>query len=292
MNQRLWRRLFRFSLAVLALCILGGAIVVAVVVGANRTLTPTDCPANITAQQMADAWADVLNNAVHDGRVDYEAVRRQRPALQTVVCGIAGRQPAASPTEELAFLINAYNALVLYAVLETGATTSVHDVRVPLVPIDGYGFFYSLYFDVEGERMNLYELEHQQIRARFADARIHAALNCASTSCPPLPAVPFAADELDEQLAQVASAFVNSPTHVRLNPDARSIELSSLFEWYDGDFTSHARSIGAGETTLDWVIEHAAPDNAQAMRDARDEGWAVVFVPYDWSLNRADVTTP
>ncbi len=288
MNQRLWRRLLRISLAVLALCVLAGAAVVGVVLSANRTLTPDDCPQEVTHQQMTAAWTDVLAHVVRDDRVDYEALRLHRPALQTVVCGVANsREELSSPTEELAFLINAYNALVLYAVLQTEVTTSVHDVRVPLVPIDGYGFFYSLYFEVRGERVNLYGLEHQEIRARFADARIHAALNCASASCPPLSSEPYDAADLDSQLQRVATAFVSSPAHVRLNHGLQRIELSSLFEWYDADFASHARAMGAGETSIDWIAEHATPEVAQALRRARDDGWPVDFVTYDWSLNAA-----
>jgi hypothetical protein len=266
-------------------CVVTGLLALAVVLSANRTLTPERCPTSFDQGQVDQAWAGILTDAVANGRVDYDTVAAHRDNLEFVVCAIAAHQPVDSLTEDLAFLLNAYNALVLYAVLETGLTQSVHDLHVPLVPIDGYGFFYSLRFIVQGERMNLYALEHEQIRARYADGRIHMALNCASASCPVLQPRAFEAGTLDEQLAEATHAFVADESNVMVDESTRAIRLSSLFSWYAADFENHARSLGFGDSAIDWIIGHADEPSAALLGTARDEGWEIVFVPYDWGLN-------
>ena len=60
-------------------------------------------------------------------------------------------------------------------------------------------------------KLSLNDVEHEILRARFKDARVHAAVNCASFSCPPLLDEAFTAKKLEKQLDAQMRAFVVDP---------------------------------------------------------------------------------
>ncbi len=236
-------------------------------------------------------WNDALGRWVQGSRVDYAEVLIDAPDLSRFAATLAVVGPTATPerfsSEEarLAYYINAYNALTLLGVVDNWPISSVQDVRGWLEPRAGFGFFYGLRFFLDGGKVNLYDLENGIIRG-FRDARIHAAINCASISCPPL--APYAYDprELDGQLDRVTRALCSSPVHVRIDDEAREIQLSSIFEWYRVDFEEHARRLGRPPTIEDFILAFAEPAVADSLERARTAGFEVVFQPYDWGLNR------
>ncbi len=236
-------------------------------------------------------WNDALQKWVQGDRVDYAEVLSGVSDLKRFAATLAVVGPTTTPdrfpTEEdrLAYYINAYNALTLLGVVDNWPISSVQDVRGWLDPRPGFGFFYGLRFFLDGDKITLYDLENGVIRG-FRDARIHAAINCASISCPPL--APYAYDprELDSQLDRVTRAFCSSSVYVRIDDEAREIQLSSLFEWYRTDFEEHARRLGRPPTIEDFILAFAEPEVAVALERAREAGFAVVFRPYDWGLNR------
>jgi hypothetical protein len=151
-------------------------------------------------------------------------------------------------------------------VVEHWPIGTVHDVRGPLEPVEGLGFFWAQRFTLDGRSISLYALENRILRARFADARIHAAINCASASCPDLASVAYRPETLERQL------------------DA-AIELSAIFDWFRGDFVQHATREGWGNDVLDFVEFHAAPATRDPIAAARARGAEVRSIDYDWSLN-------
>jgi len=236
-------------------------------------------------------WNAALGRWVQPGGVDYDAVRADEGDLRRFVATLAEIGPRATPErfttqpERLAYYINAYNALVLFAVVDNWPIETVHDVRGWLDPRAGFGFFYGLRFPLDGGAANLYDLEHQVIRG-FVDARIHAAINCASKSCPPLMPYAFEPAPLDEQLDAVTRDFCSSPPHVHVDDEAEEIQLSAIFEWYQTDFEEHARRLGRGATILDFILAFATPEVAAHVAQAQSADFEVVFQPYDWALNR------
>jgi hypothetical protein len=236
-------------------------------------------------------WNEALGRWVGSDGVRYEAVLAEEDGLRRFVATLGAVGPQTNPErfstepERLAYYVNAYNALVLFAVVDNWPIETVHDVRGWLDPRAGFGFFYGLSFPLDGDSMNLYELENEVIRS-FLDARIHAAINCASKSCPALAPYAFQAAMLDEQLDTVTRDFCSSPSHVRVDDAAREIQLSAIFDWYRSDFEEHARRLGLPSTILDFVLAFASPDVAATLERARGEEFEVVFRPYDWSLNR------
>ena len=161
----------------------------------------------------------------------------------------------------------------------------MQDVRGWLDPRAGFGFFYGLRFRLDGRGVNLYDLENDVIRG-FDDARIHAAINCASKSCPALMPYAFEPDALDEQLDTVTRDFCSNPIHVRVDDDAEEIQLSAIFDWYQIDFKEYARRLGRPATVVDFILAFASPDVAADLKRAQSADFDVVFRPYDWALNR------
>lgn len=237
-----------------------------------------------------DTFERALEAVRPDGLVDYEALVAASSDLERFVTTLAIAGPTRTPwaidtyDERLAFYINAYNALTLVAVVRAWPIDSVHDVRGPVSPKDGFGFFWAQRFVLDGERVHLYGLEHRILRGEFADARIHAAINCASVGCPALATEPYRPETLHAQLDAASRRFA-SPPHVVVDADAREIRLSSIYDWFAEDFERDARRAGWGETALDWVAHYAEPSLTAAIESARGEGFSVVHTPYDWGVN-------
>ena len=173
---------------------------------------------------------------------------------------------------ELAYWLNAYNALMLTRVAELWPLKSVRGALKGEPP---FALFKERRYVISGERRSLDELEHELIRARFKDPRVHAALNCASRSCPPLRAEPFVASRLNAQLDEAARAFAQDVSRNELS--ASPPRLSMLFKWYAEDFKS---SGGA----LTWLAQHSSPERAALLKRSQLEPQ---FLSYDWSLNSA-----
>ncbi|MFZ1862901.1 MAG: DUF547 domain-containing protein [Polyangiales bacterium] len=276
-------------------------LLIAIVIGATGVLTVKALglrSVRINAQPMAQPtsgfdytwWNTALARWVRDGRVDYGAVLSDEKDLRRFVATLQSTGPKATPDrfttepERLAYYINAYNALVMLGVVDNWPITSVQDVQGWLDPRAGFGFFYGLRFPLDGGKVTLYELENQVIRG-FLDARIHAAINCASKSCPALADHAFEGATLDDQLNAVTSDFCSRDQHVHVDTEAEEIQLSAIFDWYRADFEEHARRLGRPATILDFIIAFAAPEVSAELERARDADFKVVFRPYDWTLN-------
>jgi hypothetical protein len=236
-------------------------------------------------------WNAALGRWVRAGGVDYQAVVQDEADLRRFVATLAEAGPSSTPArfatepEQLAYYINAYNALTLFGVIDNWPIASVQDVRGWLDPRAGFGFFYGLRFPLDGAEMNLYELENGIIRG-YLDARIHAAINCASKSCPALAPHAFEAATLDEQLDAVTRAFCSSAPHVVIDDEAGQIRLSAIFDWYKADFEEHARRLGRPATIDGFIGAFADPETAEALGRARKAEFEVTFQPYDWALNQ------
>ncbi|NOY89966.1 MAG: DUF547 domain-containing protein [Deltaproteobacteria bacterium] len=235
-----------------------------------------------------DVFGRVLALRVHAGRVDYTGLASDDEELRRFAATLAEHGPETTPAlfpsqaDREAWAINAYNASVLLGVLEVWPTRSVHDVSGPLELRPGFGFFYALRFALDGRRQNLYDFENDVVR-EFGDARVHAAIVCASASCPTLTSEPYLPETLEAQLDAAARAFASEPRHVHITPEA--IELSAVYDWFADDFRAHARQLGAGDEVLDWVAHYATPEVARALAAARLAGLPVSYADYDWALN-------
>lgn len=229
-------------------------------------------------------WAMVLEERVDDrGFVDYAGLREDRVALDRFLEAIATSGPSATPqlfperADQLAYLINAYNALVFDGVL--GLSPDADSVWG--FTGTGYGFFARMKVELDGRTTTLKKLEDDDIREAFGDPRIHAALNCASAGCPRLPREPFLPETLDEQLDAAMREFVGEARNCEVDLDAGTVTLSKIFDWFRSDFTTWLEAQGsAGGDLIDYVNLYRAEG------EEIPEGLEVRFSKYDKSLNR------
>jgi hypothetical protein len=165
--------------------------------------------------------------------------------------------------EQMAFLINAYNAFTVEKIL-----TRYPDIR----SIWDFGKvfgnpFKDEFFTLLGGKMSLDGIEHGLLRKNYREPRVHFAVNCASVGCPMLREEAYVASRLERQLEEQAVRFLSDRSRNRYR-DGR-LEVSKIFDWFREDFeprqayfARYAKLLGhpGGEVPLS-------------------------FLDYDWSLN-------
>src|SRR5262249_59496770 len=82
------------------------------------------------------AWTKVLPRHVDDsGRIDFDSLRKNHTDLDLVAAFVAAVDPISQPQQfpdkhsRLAFYINAYNALAMYAVAQAGVPETIGGLR-------------------------------------------------------------------------------------------------------------------------------------------------------------------
>jgi len=219
-------------------------------------------------------------NGINANLVDYAGLKSDPSTLRrymTQLCHVDLN--SLDDARKLALLINAYNAVMLAMIVAYDVQDSVWDVD---------NIFGIKFATVGGEMRSLDDLEHVMIRGRSGcdsmsspslstrlgvSGRIHAAVNCASLSCPDLQLEPFVHDRLDAQLTSATRAWLADRTK---NPGlvGSELRLSKIFDWYGCDMT-----LESGSFIHAWVNQYSdmvVPPSA-----------SIVFVAYSWELNAA-----
>lgn len=197
------------------------------------------------------AWTALLKPNVlllRDGQASqarYAGFLADRAALKAYLATLSGVSAAAfqrfAKPQQMAFLINAYNAFTVELIL-----TKYPD----LDSIKDLGGFLSTpwkpkWIDLLGEQVSLDGIEHERLRARgrYDDPRIHFAVNCASIGCPMLREEAFVAERLDAQLDEQATRFLSDRTRNRYDTASGRLQVSKIFDWYGEDFRLGHRGI-------------------------------------------------
>jgi hypothetical protein len=236
------------------------------------------------------AWDALLKKHVRwlpdqkQSRVAYAGMATDRAALKSVLdafSGVTANEFASySRMQQMAFLINAYNAFTIELILT--AYPKLKSIK------DLGGTFTSAwkktFFTLLGEQRHLDWIEHEQLRPRYQEPRVHTAIVCASIGCPALKPEAYTADALDEQLEDGMRRFLGDPTRNRAS--AGKLEVSSIFKWFREDFEKGHRGFNKVEDVFAKYAEQLSGDPAvQAQLKARQ--LKPEFLDYDWSLNDA-----
>lgn len=235
-------------------------------------VSPAPTFAGPTATFDHSPWDALLKAAVRptDGRVDYARMKAD-PRLGTYVAALAAFDPEDLPSREqkLAFWLNAYNALAV-----SGVAARWPGLKSVTDAAPNFGFFKEVVYTVGGRSLSLDAIEHEIIRKRFAEPRIHAALNCASASCPPLRAEAYLGTKLEAQLDAQFRGFVLDTSRNRIDAATGKVALSALFDWFRADFGGVAATLS----------RYLPPLEAGAVAAAEKAG-TLTYLPYDWGLN-------
>ncbi len=220
----------------------------------------------------------VLDARLSGGRVDYAGLKAAPAELDAYLKEVATADPnAMSADDRKAFWINAYNALTLDLVADSYPIKSIMD-------LDGGKVWDTRKFAVAGKQMSLNDIEQRTLRP-LGDARIHAALNCASIGCPPLAAKVFLGTGLSGQLDAASKKWVAGT-----KLEGATASVSQIFDWYGDDFVAKYGASRFDIPGLDGKAEAAAnfiavyaPDKAAALKAG---GYTVTYAAYDWGLNK------
>ena len=208
------------------------------------------------------AWNTLLRKHVSgNGDVDYAGFKRDINQLNAYLDDLRAQTPddSYSRAEAMAYWINAYNAFTVKRILNDYPVSSIRD-------LDGGDPWKVKWIELDGKSYSLNQIEHDILRPRYGDPRIHFAVNCAAASCPPLPNQAFTAGNLNSLLETRTRAFIRNPAYNQIS--GGEVNVSKIFDWYGEDF-------GDLRTYLNKYL--ATPIAAD-----RD----IAFADYDWSLNK------
>ncbi len=215
---------------------------------------------------------------IDDGKasqVDYRGMAQERGALKEYLQSLSRVSAAQfdgwTKAEQMAFLINAYNAYTVEKILTRyPGIRSIWDFgKVFGNP------FRDEFFTLLGSRTSLDGIEHDILRKRYREPRIHYAVNCASIGCPMLREEVYAAPRLERQLEEQAVRFLSDRSRNRWQ--GGQLEVSKIFDWYKEDFEPRAEYFARYAGILG-MPKGASP--------------RLVFLDYDWALNDSRSSSP
>ena len=215
-------------------------------------------------------YAGLLKKYVFQGRVDYAGFKSDETKLDQYLQLLAQVDTKTlSRNEQFAFYINAYNAWTIKLILSGyPGIKSIKDLggifqspwKIELVRIDG-------------DILSLDDVEHNILRPRFKDPRVHFAVNCASKSCPPLRSEPYRGEILNQQLSDATRSFLNDPANYHFV--GNDFFVSRIFKWYSEDFNGDI---------LGFYRQYAQGD-LKSRLEAAGHKIQIKYMDYDWSLN-------
>jgi len=234
------------------------------------------------------AYGQLLQAFVHGDRVDYESFSDKKDELQKVVAGFgalsADSLKAMSRDDQIAFYINAYNAITLYSILERYPDIkSIKDIK---------GVWDKRKWNVAGEQLTLNDIENKKLRANYSEPRIHFAINCASLGCPPLSPAPFLGSTLDKQLAERAHSFFNDPERFMYDNTSGTLQITKIFKWFGDDFLANKNprpkngKLSEREAAIVAFIAARLPQKLS--QQVLDGAKSLDYMEYGWTLN--DIT--
>lgn len=214
-----------------------------------------------------EIWDSLLREHVTEaGNVDYQGFIRDSLKLNKYLDLLSKNHPNDknwNKEAQLAYWINAYNAFTVKLIVNHYPIQSIKDIKkgIPFVNT----VWDIKFIKIEDRTYDLNNIEHGIIRSKFKDPRIHAAVNCASISCPKLQNRAFTGNQLNEQLDQAARDFINDKSKNDIT--AQKAMLSSIFNWYRMDFDS----------VRDFINQYSS---VKLTSDTK-----IDYLEYDWNLN-------
>lgn len=206
-------------------------------------------------------WNAILQKYTENGLVDYSGLKKDSSVLDAYLALLTESSAAEadyeswSREEQMAFWINAYNAVTIHGILinypiQPGGFFARR--RFPQSSIRQIKDFWKTEFiELAGRPVTLDGIEHEILRREFADPRIHFSIVCASIGCPVLYDRAYTAGKVNEQLAKDAIRFIADPEKVHLDRKNNILYISEIFKWYKDDFNEWEKSAWEEFTGVD-----------------------------------------
>jgi hypothetical protein len=246
-------------------------------------------------------WATLLKKHVilidnnKSSQVRYAGLMQDRSELKAYLSTLSkvtqAEFSAWSKPQQMAFLINAYNAYTVEKILTRyPGLKSIRDFG----PVFGNPFK-DKFFTLLGREFSLDMIEHETLRkpGAYDEPRVHFAVNCASTGCPMLREEPYVAARLDAQLEEQTKRFLSDRSRNRFNAQDSALEVSEIFKWFSSDWSSGYRGFDgkspAMQSREQFFAKYAAllADTPAQQQVIADRKAAIRHLDYDWTLNDA-----
>ena len=209
---------------------------------------------------------DLLQKHVtKNGIVDYKSFKNDETKLDSYISYLEKTSPSNSwsKNKQKAFWINAYNAYTIKIILKNYPLKSIMDIKE-----EGKTAWKIPFAKVGNITYTLDHIEHQILRKEFSDPKIHVGVNCASGSCPKLGNNAFTEQNIETELTRLMKDFVNDVSRNKITK--KKVQISSIFDWFKGDFTKKGSVIEFLNKYSDIEISPKAK---------------ISFLKYDWTLN-------
>lgn len=229
-------------------------------------------------------WAHVLQSYVRAGLVDYEGLVAHREPLERYYALLGVTGPSITPDQfrsrvaATAYWINAYNALVLEAVLEQYPVKTMYDLALPRLETE-YRFI------VDGKVRTLSEVEAAMLASSGGDIRVLFATSRAAMGSPLLSEDPMRPESLDRQLTAAAARALDDPNILQIDPSTHCILLWQMIFRRQQEFEDYWRSRRRAHSArlLDVLAELASTKRRAALQAA--VGYTFREMPFDRTLN-------
>jgi len=198
---------------------------------------------------------------------------KKDPAYSKLIGDLKSFSPATlkTPKEKRAFWINVYNIMAVKMVLDHYPVDSIRDAG---------GVTKSVWKKkvgvVGGKEVTLHQIEHEILR-KMGDPRIHAAIVCASVSCPDLRKEAYTKERLDAQLDDQLRRFLaNRGKGLQVDRGKGRITLSKIFDWFEDDFEPKGG-------VLPFLARYVPEQDRPLLKKGDAE---VSYLDYNWDLNK------
>ena len=216
-----------------------------------------------TTQLNHSLWNSWLRKYVNSkGSVNYKSGKKDISKIEKYLRYLLSidEKLLKNRNKRLAYHLNLYNAMVVYAVIKYYPLKSV-------MRIQGVSFF-NLSFFYKSKKISIDDLEKKIILPVFKEPLIHFALNCASFSCPVLKNRAYTGNGLKSQLVRQTKIYLKNKAFVRLDQNQKKLYMTELFKWYKKDLGNPKK----------FYIKYASPK-------INLDSYNIKFTKYNWSLN-------
>lgn len=216
-----------------------------------------------TAAQMATYNELLQAHVTQEGIVDYTNFNRKKLRLHITFLEKKTPNTTWSENKQKAFWINAYNAYTIQIILDNYPLTSILKIKKK-----GKNAWKTPFAEVGNQTYTLDAIEHEILRKKYKDPRIHVGVNCASISCPKLSNIAFTEENIATELEKLMKGFVNDATKNKITD--KNLKISKIFTWFKEDFTEKG-------SIIEFLNQYS---DIQISKNAK-----IRYANYDWNLN-------
>ena len=239
------------------------------------------------------AFDQILDINVRDGLVYYRAVRSDRGRLDRYVASL--NVPKAtydgwSRDEQIAFWLNAYNAIVLQTVINhypiQGKSSMYPASSVRQIP----GAFEQAKHRLAGRSLTLDEIE-KTVLPEFKDPRLYLALGRGAVGSGRLRSEAYVGDRLSAQLNAVQAEFVADQAMMKIDRLTGRLSVTPLISWHEAEFIAAYDKGTEGRFAQRSPVERAilafvTPHLLRLEKEFVEKNdFQIVFHQLDWRLN-------